>query len=283
MSVGMFCVAQLLRMLSTEATPLIVVAAAIGFAGQLAAIFHLGRPTIAWKAWLGWRTSWLSREVIAFGAFSVLATASVLTTLGVLPGEYSVLSTQYEVRNIGSIDLATIASLSLLGTCLIGIAAVVCSAMVYVATQREYWSASRTVPRFLLTALLLGFAGGLAIEALFAGESPSPWCYGALAGLTLIRLWHDSAILRLPVVSDDSPLGRAVALITGPLDGWHVTQLVAAILGGGILPLLALTIPNWPLSFVFFSCVLLLAAEFIQRWLFFAAAAPPRMPGVSHS
>jgi len=38
-------------------------------AGLFASIFHLGRPERAWRSAAMWRTSWLSREVIALPAF----------------------------------------------------------------------------------------------------------------------------------------------------------------------------------------------------------------------
>ena len=36
--------------------------------GLVASVFHLGRPERAWRAATQWRTSWLSREVIALPA-----------------------------------------------------------------------------------------------------------------------------------------------------------------------------------------------------------------------
>jgi hypothetical protein len=59
-----------------------------------------------------------------------------------------------------------------------------------------------------------------------------------------------------------------------------LAQGFAAIFGGWIGPLVALGGYHSP-SLAVFLLVLLLAAELIQRGLFFAAAAPPRMPGVS--
>jgi sulfite dehydrogenase (quinone) subunit SoeC len=44
-------------------------------AGLLASFFHLGRPERAWRSAAMWRTSWLSREVIALPAFMALAAA----------------------------------------------------------------------------------------------------------------------------------------------------------------------------------------------------------------
>src|SRR5204863_8332702 len=42
-------------------------------AGMSASLLHLGRPTKAWRAVLGLRTSWLSREIVGFGTLAPLA------------------------------------------------------------------------------------------------------------------------------------------------------------------------------------------------------------------
>lgn len=47
-----------------------------------ASTLHLGRKARAWRAALGWRTSWLSREILFFNAFAV---AGTLSLAGVLP------------------------------------------------------------------------------------------------------------------------------------------------------------------------------------------------------
>jgi DMSO reductase anchor subunit len=44
-------------------------------AGLLASFFHLGRPERAWRSAAMWRTSWLSREVIALPAFMAAVAA----------------------------------------------------------------------------------------------------------------------------------------------------------------------------------------------------------------
>src|SRR5689334_17713469 len=46
-----------------------LVAAGLAGLGLLASFFHLGRLGPAWRAASQWRTSWLSREVIALPAF----------------------------------------------------------------------------------------------------------------------------------------------------------------------------------------------------------------------
>ena len=62
---------------------------ALGLLALAASLLHLGRPQGAWKAFLGFRTSWLSREIIAFGAFAKLGLGYALALLA--PG-ISVLS-----------------------------------------------------------------------------------------------------------------------------------------------------------------------------------------------
>ncbi len=55
----------------------LLAANALGFGllALVASVFHLGRPLYAFRAVLGLRHSWLSREIVAFGLFAGLATA----------------------------------------------------------------------------------------------------------------------------------------------------------------------------------------------------------------
>src|SRR5207248_236046 len=46
----------------------------LGLLGLGAAVMHLGRPQYAFRSIIGLRTSWLSREILAFGVFALLAT-----------------------------------------------------------------------------------------------------------------------------------------------------------------------------------------------------------------
>src|SRR5207248_688236 len=46
----------------------------LGLLGLIAAVSHLGRPFYAFRALIGLRTSWLSREILAFGLFAAFAT-----------------------------------------------------------------------------------------------------------------------------------------------------------------------------------------------------------------
>lgn len=111
-----------------ESHGLVRTATALLMLGVMASMSHLGQPLKAWKAFLGWRKSWLSREILAFGPAMALAAAASLTILPAWPA----------------------AAASLL--------AVVCSIMVYVDTRRESWSFPRTAVAFLSTTAVLGTA-----------------------------------------------------------------------------------------------------------------------------
>ena len=116
----------------------------LGFAaaviGVAASTLHLGQPLKAWRAFLGWRKSWLSREILAFGAF---AGAGFAAAMGYLP--------------------AWICAIA-------GLASVVCSIMVYVDTRRPFWCLSATAGKFFGTTLLFCFAlCGWVWPAIFLG------------------------------------------------------------------------------------------------------------------
>ncbi len=100
-----------------------------GFIGLNSAILHLGRPLYAFRAVLGFRTSWMSREIVAFsaylGASSAYAASFWLPKFGI----------QFSENTVSMLQI---------GTVLTGLLGVFCSAMIYIDTRREYWNASLT-------------------------------------------------------------------------------------------------------------------------------------------
>jgi len=110
-----------------------IVAALVGLAGMAASVLHLGSPTKAWKAFLGLRTSWLSREILAFGVWM----PSVL--LGVLLPHPLVLGLSV----------------------ILGLGSVYCSAMVYIDTRRESWRPAQTYTRFFGVVAVAAIASSI--------------------------------------------------------------------------------------------------------------------------
>ncbi|HEX7861838.1 MAG TPA: DmsC/YnfH family molybdoenzyme membrane anchor subunit, partial [Verrucomicrobiae bacterium] len=97
--------------------------AALIFVGMAASIFHLGRPLQSWRAFIGVRRSWLSREILALNAlaFCVLLplAAEALPTFSF---------NQYRTA-------------ALVFCSLTGAVALLSSIMVYVDTPRAFWNA----------------------------------------------------------------------------------------------------------------------------------------------
>ncbi|YCM46652.1 DmsC/YnfH family molybdoenzyme membrane anchor subunit [Verrucomicrobiaceae bacterium 227] len=165
--------------------------ALVGFiifnAGMIAATLHLGKPLKAWRFFLGLKTSWLSREILAFSLLAPIP--ALFATLPFLP--------EFPFKEI--VTLA--AQISFIPAAL---GAIFTSVMIYQDTKRVSWSLSRTLPAFFLTAF--------SAAALFI--HPGLFCLSVLAALAhegraLLpareKTWsphQHSALLRL------RPLGR---------------------------------------------------------------------------
>ncbi len=146
LSVGGFIVelfARLLRPSADRGVPgLGVLSLAVGFVGLAASLSHLGRPLFAYRALLGIRHSWLSREVAAFALFASFGTVHLI------------------VQHAFSSDFLEWLLLGL--TVLAGVIGVGTSVMVYHAVRRPFWAASIGGPKFAATALILGVSAALA-------------------------------------------------------------------------------------------------------------------------
>lgn len=203
-----------------------------GLVALAASIFHLGRPQYAYRAVLGLGHSWLSREIVAFGVFAVLACAyaaavAMPTALGA--------SGAAVARGLGW---------SVVG---VGAGAIVCSIMIYASLGIEFWSVGRTTLRFALTAALLGTATAWLSIALLAALDPSETA-AALAddeGPRLLRMlitvagfkmgW-EAALVRHRWSRAMTPLKRSALLMTRELASGTLARFAAGLLGGVLLP-----------------------------------------------
>jgi DMSO reductase anchor subunit len=125
------------------------VAVALCAAGLIASIFHLGRPSRGWRAASQWRTSWLSREVIALPLFMAAVWAWGIAHY-------------LEVAAAFGIGMAA---------AVLCIALFVCTGMIY-ATLRllQEWA----TPLTPINYLLLGCASGTTLAAAYAAAWGSP-------------------------------------------------------------------------------------------------------------
>jgi DMSO reductase anchor subunit len=250
-------------------TALLVLAWVSLLAGLGSGMTHLGQPLKAWRAFLGLRTSWFSREVVVFGLYAAAVTlAAAMALLG------------------ASIDLLRAGCAV---ATLLGLLAVFCSAMIYKATRREFWAGARTLPRFFGTVGILGASTALAV-VLVAGPDgrQAAGGFALVAGLfSTIKLGVEVRASRLPsdtLPDQPTPIARTALLLRGELGlEWRLRWL-CGITGGVALPfMILLLLPSadlhLPGTLAALALALSGAGEWIERRLFFTAVSPDRMPG----
>jgi formate dehydrogenase iron-sulfur subunit len=255
---------------SVPAAVTALVAAVVALA---ASVLHLGRPQHAWRAVIGLRHSWLSREIVAFGAFAPLAAAYAAALMGLVPVRGAVVWLGPVAAGAGVVGIFT-------------------SAMVYAVTGRRWWSLPRSLGRFLLTALAGGTATVLAVVTAVGAITGSAVAdhVAALAtvssSVALVIVGAEAALLRHRHGSVDDELARTARLLARQLRGLVLLRTVAAAAGGAALPWLAwrmLTVaPTSATAAAVTATVavaLVLVGELAERGRFFTAVAPVRMPG----
>lgn len=263
--------------------PFLAIGAAVALAlsalGLIASFFHLGHPERAWRAAAMWRTSWLSREVIALPLFMAgLAGWGGAHALG---GPVSPL--------LGSLVALACAALF------------VCTAMIYASIRflRE-WASPLTLVNYTLLGCASGFTLATLLAALAAPALVRP--YGLAATLlTLVAFATRAASLRRnarlkPKSTLQTALGikhpRIVQTSQGFMGGsfntrefFHASSFAwlravkwAFLLLVFPLPLALLAagaaLASWPVLALAFALQYLgLLAE---RWFFFAQAGHPQ-------
>jgi len=239
-----------------------IVGFAVLCAGLVASAFHLGHWRKAWRFFLGLRTSWLSREILAFGCFAMVTGGVMLAS----------------VLDSGPTRTPAIAaSASLAGA--VALLAVFCSAMIYIDTRRPAWRASITFPKFFGTTLVLG-AGTFAAICSWLG-SPRWARATAITALVLhanYAVWSAVVFWRA-LRNPRDPTHRTTKIVRALL---HRALCVRAalVLAAAIAGMLAvLTTGAMQLTSATALPLLIFAAAILERYFYFAAADAPRMPG----
>jgi Fe-S-cluster-containing dehydrogenase component/DMSO reductase anchor subunit len=247
LSVGAFAAIWILQ-LSGAATRLgaaaltSVLVAALALA---ASTLHLGRPIYAYRAIKMWKRSWLSREVLLFSGFSVVACVyAAALWMGLAAG-------------------AALGGL----TFLLGFGGVTASAYIYRVPSRPAWNTPLTLVQFNLTALTLGPLFAAAI-----GTADSRWlslAAAAVAGIQLIVL--ALRFFRLSG-SDSVELQASARLLATRLRTPLIARGALLALGGIALPLYT----SHPVA-IWLALGLALCGEIIGRYLFFVSAVPKHL------
>jgi formate dehydrogenase iron-sulfur subunit len=224
---------------------------------------HLGRPQYAWRAVIGLRHSWLSREIVAFGVFAKLAVL-------------------YAAGNWFCPDV------------------IARNEFFHSFTRREFWSFTQSSVRFGFTMCSLGVAAvwlTLLLISIFGSSEASASVSGIIAAygpnicqslmlMMGLKLLFEANLLRPLLSRQTTPMKRSALLMTGSLASFTIARFACGVLGGLAMPALLLKAtsesPQDPVfliivtSMLFVAC---LAGELLERYLFFAAVASPRMPG----
>jgi len=226
-----------------------------GAAALAASLFHLGRPTRAFKALRNLRTSWLSREVAWFGLFSVLSFAYAATG--------------------PSLPLGLAASAA-------GGAGVYASARLYLVPARPVWNSRRTPAAFFATAVAIGPL--VALLCLDHSRLTAAWVSTLLAAAAAGTGGQLAVQLRLRHVvrsrGDRQHRGTA-ELLAGPLQTLFWARIAAAATG---LALLAFTAAA-PLGSaagagrLASATAVVALGELAGRYLFYVTVVPFRVAG----
>jgi DMSO reductase anchor subunit len=153
-----------------------LIALAFLIGGLFAAVFHLGKPsyfiTRAWRGITQWRTSWLSRELIALPLTMGLL---LLYTLFHYFGWDANLFGSTEVSGQLTLVLGGIATAAVFGLFL-------CTAMIYASVKfLQEWACALTVSNYIL----LGGASGFTLASAYAAYV-APELVGFYAGWAMI-------------------------------------------------------------------------------------------------
>ena len=248
--------------------------------GLIASFFHLGRPERAWRSATMWRTSWLSREVIALPAFmAALFFWAVLHFSG----------------RSGTLALGVLAALACGALFL-------CTAMIYASVRfLQEWASPYTV----LNYTLLGLASGCTLATALAAWGGAPAlvpAFGTAAlvftaagfigrGLSLARnarLKPKSTLQSAIGIRHPQITQRAMGFMGGSFNtreffhgrnGGVLRQVKwAFLLGAFVLPLalLALGLSSASAGLLAMAFVVQYLGLLAERWFFFAQANHPQ-------
>ena len=185
----------------------LVASLALAGAGLAASFFHLGHPERAWRSAAMWRTSWLSREVIAAPLFMALAAAyGVLHWLGMLQAA------------IFAGALAAVACVALF----------VCTGMIYACLKfLQEWASPLTVVNFALLGAASGLTAATALAASLDPALEQAYAAAALSAIALAAATRIAALMRNVHLRPRSSMQTAIG-VKHP----HIAQKAQGAMGG---------------------------------------------------
>ncbi|MGN6390277.1 MAG: dimethyl sulfoxide reductase anchor subunit family protein [Burkholderiaceae bacterium] len=257
-------------------------------AGLAASFLHLGRPERAWRAASMWRTSWLSREVIALPVFMATVAA------------YGAAHDAGWHLGMPGAPGALVAAIGIAGVILC-VALFVCTGMIYACIRfLQEWASPLTLMNYFLLGTASGFTLATAFAAFAAPELTAGYGWTAIAltasGLLfrLASLWRNARLRPKSTMQTATGIRhpRIVQKAQGAMGGSFNTREYFHGKSRDFLravkwAFLALTFPVPALLLVAglaTGSLPLLAAAFLvqyagliaERWFFFAQANHPQ-------
>lgn len=172
--------------------------------GLISSFFHLGHPERAWRAAAMWRTSWLSREVLALPTMMAAVFA-------------------YGVMHIGGFDFVayTNGNVNLTASMFIGITGVIatfalflCTAMIYACIKfLQEWSSPLTVVNYTLFGMASGFTLATALASYMGLAEQTQFLGGWAIALTVtVLLTRSASLYRNSRIKHKSSIQTAIGL-----------------------------------------------------------------------
>jgi len=244
LSVGAFTAIGCLQAFGAQAhRTAALVALSVAMLALAASTLHLGRPIHAVRALKMWRRSWLSREVLFFTLFALVATA------------YSA-SLWFGISGAIWLGWLTV----VLGSC--GVAA---SARLYLVPGRPAWNSVFTIAEFGSTTALLGACGANILTHATMGAPYAVSC-GAVFALMTVGL----KLLRL-ARSRMRELHSSWQMFATVFPNQLLIRIALPLVGLALLPLSRVTWIRIAIA------MLMVTGEFIGRYLFFVTVVPTNM------
>jgi len=229
-----------------------------------ASLLHLGRPGRALKALRNLRTSWLSREVALFSAFSLLS---------------FVYAASWSGRGASGSAAGLAAGLV---AAVIGVAGVYASARLYLVPARPVWNSRRTPTAFFATAASTGPL--LALVCLDRTQVRPAWI------AVLVAVSVAGAVVQLAVLAHlvrttrrrhDAQHQGTAQLLADRFQVLCQLRVITALLGATLLASIASVPLAGPAAAgrLEVALVLLSLGEVAGRYLFYVTVVPYRVAG----
>jgi len=233
-----------------------------GVVALTASLLHLGRPSRALKALRNLRTSWLSREVALFSAFSVLsfAYAASLAASGWKRGAPS-----------SAVGVAAV---------VMGMAGVYASARLYLVPARPVWHSRRTPVAFFATAVSTGpLVALLCLDRTRLRPSTVALLVVLSALGTVAQLGVQARLISVVRRRPDHQHQGTAQLLDGELHGLFRGRVTVALAGLGLL-VSATAVPLGGAAAggrLAAALVVIALGELAGRYLFYVSVVPYRM------